>query len=441
MEMNGKLPQNSIINYVYNIGENVKDNSIDIKSPFPNNIFVTITTCKAPLQNLIKNPKTPPANQLEVWISTKLKNPGPRFDGSDGGDKYTLNDGYLNVTIPGNNNGIYVGVYAPKLTDDYLNDYYFEIGASAKGFKHQAPIENGINLDDTDNNNALFRTFYTGTKQPLYNTYFVESTRVSGISMSLCAYRENGFWNTNVTYMRNEKNGKYQSSIFISNLNNGTKYSALVTEESDNGFKSFMPVEFQTQSQSNCVIIKNLEFCNKVFYSVPKTVGKKTETDLSIGYDNLASSYFSNFTLTIDQYPCDDASSKYSLVRNCNDCKEAYKDWICAITIPRCANDANEIGKERVKPRIPISDQSMQIDQPFTELAPCIDLCYNLTRSCPAYFGFSCPDSNAISTYGDSGSCNSLNMNFSSKSVVIWSSSQWTLIILILGFTILIVGI
>ena len=103
-------------------------------------------------------------------------------------------------------------------------------------------------MDDTDKNSALLRTFYTSTEQVLYNTFFVESTRISGISMSSCAYRENG-WNNNVTYTRREKSGKYQSSIFISNLNNGTKYSALVTEESADGIKYFPPVEFQTQSR------------------------------------------------------------------------------------------------------------------------------------------------------------------------------------------------
>ncbi|CAB4421088.1 unnamed protein product [Rhizophagus irregularis] len=418
-----KLPQGSIINYVYQIGKNVKD---DIKSPFPlsnsttllnEHIFFTITTCKAPLQNLIKNPKMPPANQLEVWISTESKNPGP----DSYGHKYTLEEGFLNVTIPiskGDYDGVYVGVYAPKLSDNYLNDYYFEIGASSKGFVHQSPIENGLFFDDTDNNNALLRTFSTSIEQPLYYTYFVESTRVNGISMSTCAYKENG-WSTNVTYTRSEKYGKYQTSIFLNNLKSGTKYSALVTEESTDGIKTFTPVNFQTQSQSNCVIIKNLEFCDGVFYSVPKTVSKNTEAELAIGYDNLAKSYFNNFTLTIDQYPCNDTESKYSLIRNCNDCKEAYKNWICAITIPRCASeDSNN--------------------------APCVDLCYNLTRSCPASFGFRCPDSKIISTYGDAGSCNSLGMDVSFKSnaaIRIRSSSQWIILIIIFEFIILIMGI
>lgn len=196
--------------------------------------------------------------------------------------------------------------------------------------------------------------------------------------------------------------------------------------------------------ESSCVVIKNLEFCDEVFYSVPKTVSKNTETDLAIGYDNLAKSYFNNFTLTIGQYPCNDIESKYSLVRNCNDCEVAYKNWICAITIPRCASEDSNNGKLRDKPRIKISDQSMNINQPFTELAPCVDLCYNLTRSCPASFGFRCPDSKIISTYGDAGSCNSLGMDVSFKlnaAIRIRSSSQWTILIIIFEFIILIVGI
>src|SRR5688572_27654084 len=104
----GNLTQDSIINYVYNI-EIVKDNSLNAKSlaNSAENFFITITTCKAPLPNLITNP---PAEQLEVWISTKIKNPGPNTDGGDG-VKFTLDNGYLKVMVPiENNNGIYVGV-------------------------------------------------------------------------------------------------------------------------------------------------------------------------------------------------------------------------------------------------------------------------------------------------------------------------------------------
>ncbi|CAI2165496.1 1988_t:CDS:10 [Funneliformis geosporum] len=438
---NGWLSTGSNVNYVFDIKINPLDLSLftfstnsTTKNLSNDKIFITVTTCKAPLPNLNKNPKSPPAEQLEIWISTKIKNPG-----------------HLNVDIPKENKtGLYIGVFAPKLSDDYFGHYQFQIGASTKDFLLNLPTVKGLILDDTDHANALFRTVNTSSKQPLYDVTFVEHKYVDGISQSLCAYTENHLNSKNVTYMTKEIYGKLQSLISISNLKNGTKYSVLVKEESVNDPKFFVPIAFQTQSQNNCMIIKNLEFCDKVFYSVPKTISKITEQELAIGYDNLAKSYFNNFELTIDQYPCDDKlRSKYSLVRNCNDCKEAYKDWICAIIIPRCANEDSSDGIERNKSRVEVSDETMKIDQPFVEIPPCIDLCYNITRSCPESFGFSCPNSSKStnstnSTYGDTidRSCNSLGMDFSSRSnLAIWFSIQWTLIILVIGFTILIVGI
>jgi hypothetical protein len=130
----GKIPQDSSINYVYNM-KIVKDNNSLVAKDIANsaeNFFITITTCKAPLPKLIMNPEISPAEQLEVWISTKIKNPGP--DG--GGNKYVLDNGYLKVMMPiENNDGISVGIYAPKLSNEnYNNDnYYFQIGASTNG--------------------------------------------------------------------------------------------------------------------------------------------------------------------------------------------------------------------------------------------------------------------------------------------------------------------
>ncbi|CAG8524940.1 11083_t:CDS:10 [Funneliformis mosseae] len=433
---NGWLSTGSNVNYAFDreinpLGLSLFAFSTNSTTKISSNekIFITVTTCKAPLPNLNKKPKSPPAEQLEIWISTKLKNP---------------------VVIPNENkNGLYIGVFAPKLSDDYFGHYWFQIGASTKDFLHKIPTVKGLILDDTDSTNALFRTVNISSKQPFYDVTFVEHKFVDGISQSLCAYTENRLNSKNVSYTTRELYGSFQSLITISNLKNGTKYSVLVKEESVNDPKFFVPMAFQTQSQNNCMIIKDLKFCDKVSYSVPKTISKTTEQELAIGYDNLAESYFNNFKLTIDQYPCDDPRSKYSLVRNCNDCKEAYKDWICAITIPRCANEDSIYGNERNKSRVEVSDETMKIDQPFVELPPCIDLCYNITRSCPESFGFSCPKSSnsTISTYGDIIdsqylTCNSLGMDFSSISnLAIWFSIQWTLILLVIGFTILIVGI
>ena len=107
------------------------------------------------------------------------------------------------------------------------------------------------------------------------------------------------------------------------------------------------------------------------------------------------------------------------------------------------------MGNPRNKSRVRVLEQTMEINQPFVELPPCIDLCYNVTRSCPVVIKFGCPRLKSInSTYGDSiapdgvigQSCNSLGMNFSISNVAV-TVVQWTFIIPILGFTILIVGL
>jgi hypothetical protein len=115
---------------------------------------------------------------------------------------------------------------------------------------HQAPQEEGLMLDDTDNFNALLRTPYTDTENPLYDTYFTNLTLVNGISMSLCAYMDNSLNPNNVAYKIRRQGEKYQSLILISNLNIGSNYSTMVVEVLDNGgAKLFLPVDFQTQSR------------------------------------------------------------------------------------------------------------------------------------------------------------------------------------------------
>ena len=105
-------------------------------------------------------------------------------------------------------------------------------------------------------------------------------------------------------------------------------------------------------------------------------------------------------------------------MRDCNDCQEAYKEWLCSVTIPRCEDfskedrhlhpraisypfpngdrlDAATLAKY---PNITAYNSSRQprIDEmiqpgPYKELLPCDDLCYRLVQSCPAALNFGCP--------------------------------------------------
>lgn len=179
---------------------------------------------------------------------------------------------------------------------------------------------------------------------------------------------------------------------------------------------SVVPVE-------NCALLFDLPFCTSVAYAVPANPQINT-TQLLQHYDQYANSSYQNFTYSLQQIPCNTTSSaQYSLARNCNDCDAAYKQWLCAVTIPRCADLSNRapylqpraVNYKHIPPSsadltdgdpafIPDmgtkvafnSSRNPMIDAvikpgPYKELLPCEDICYDLIRSCPAALQFACP--------------------------------------------------
>lgn len=119
------------------------------------------------------------------------------------------------------------------------------------------------------------------------------------------------------------------------------------------------------------------------------------------------------------QIPCEASSTRrYSLTRNCDDCKAAYKRWLCTVSIPRCEDFSrtSDFTIERSFGRpfpngTKLSDDLIQelsrglatntsrnsfIDDtinpgPYKEILPCDDLCYEVVQACPAAIGFTCP--------------------------------------------------
>ena len=162
-------------------------------------------------------------------------------------------------------------------------------------------------------------------------------------------------------------------------------------------------------------------------------------------YDDAAAAIYQNFTYSLQQIACNTTSTaQYSLIRNCDDCARDYKNWLCAVTIPRCADFSSQEsflqvrnlgqsshdsidasnneddfsakpdsegssdedenrdikGYEDTRPptrrlyanssRNPLIDELVQ-PGPYKEVLPCDDLCYSLVQSCPAALGFKCP--------------------------------------------------
>jgi calcium channel MID1 len=170
----------------------------------------------------------------------------------------------------------------------------------------------------------------------------------------------------------------------------------------------------------NCAVIFNLSFCNSVAYAVP---GNPTNfsniTALADFYDTGAQNAYANFDLNMQQIPCEiDSTGQYSLARNCTQCRNAYKSWLCSVMIPRCMDysstqpylQARNVVRSfpnntSLDPayisqvqnilylnssRNPAIDTTIQ-PGPYKEILPCDDLCYGIVQSCPSVMGFSCP--------------------------------------------------
>ena len=166
----------------------------------------------------------------------------------------------------------------------------------------------------------------------------------------------------------------------------------------------------------NCAVLFNLTFCSEVAYAVPSNPDLSVETLRSI-YDNYASKMYQNFDYSLQQIQCNTTpESMYSLAVGCSNCSTAYKQWLCSVSIPRCADftsqewylqvrnagqnfingsslPANDPLRQTVatnQSRNPLIDTEI-MPGPYKEILPCSDICYSLVRSCPAALGFGCP--------------------------------------------------
>lgn len=139
---------------------------------------------------------------------------------------------------------------------------------------------------------------------------------------------------------------------------------------------------------------------SNIISSVPNTTS-------SILSSNLAS-----FRTSLLSIAC--GRDKYSHVSTCLDCHEAYRDWLCRMLLPRCADpgpSGNVSGiydpsGAPIPPAIiqrtpePASSSlgiqglglSPEVEQDgMSELAPCLSTCHAVERQCPAFLKFRCP--------------------------------------------------
>ncbi|OQR87182.1 hypothetical protein ACHHYP_09407 [Achlya hypogyna] len=112
--------------------------------------------------------------------------------------------------------------------------------------------------------------------------------------------------------------------------------------------------------------------------------------------DAEAAVYYANIDKILDRFGC---STKYSLY-NCDDCRDAYKYWVCAVKFQRCGGPSATA--TAVCPTIANSCD------PF-RTRTCLSICEDVIRKCPYVLSFNCPAEETEYFSTDIANCNHLD--------------------------------
>ncbi|KAF1997166.1 hypothetical protein P154DRAFT_524975 [Amniculicola lignicola CBS 123094] len=429
-------------------------------------VFISVTTCRQP------NPKggmlqTNPAPQLTLYISTSTQNqkPGPNSQENLVTPPIPFVNGSAQFNIS-TRSDVFLGVGAPNLTQGWEGNWHFQIVGSIDGYYHTYAGDNPfLKLVDTDSESTLFitdvlhnRTSDPGKDQEIHNQMmamqsqytmyaFAEDTggRMQGLERSFCGLQEQ-FRNQSTiivnSTMTDRLEGLPRGQLHVQGLTADTKYYGFLvlngngTTSSINvpgagdvrgGGKVYKQFNWKTKATDSCQVIYDLEFCTSIAQAVPSSPKfKQNTTALATLYDSEAKRYYENFSNSLAQIACNTtATAQYSLAQNCTSCASSYKDWLCAVLMPRCSDfdtpnehkifidrnintplpngsipyayntsaEFNTTVRERFafsKSRNKIIDTEIQ-PGPYKEMPPCEYLCFDIVRSCPSQLGFSCP--------------------------------------------------
>lgn len=440
-------------------------------------IFISINTCLQP--NFVGSgtqSAAPPQLTLYVSTASSNTNPGPNGD-ANSQRQIALGEGFASTSLRASGDW-YMSVHAPPLPNAFDGVWNYELAVSIDGYYHSVETDTpNLFLVDSDSTAALLVTnnlTQADPDQPSYNAWLdltapyvvfasnANDTRNFGLSNSFCALNKS----SQITGSQSDPSGtttnvqmemitrglgnKPKEQFYVHALNSSSRYYgtlALVGNSTASGSgvvggggKVWSQMSFSTKSDNNCALLYNLTFCDEVAYAVPSTPDFVANyTRFQQFYDNYTRTYYHHFNYSLQQIPCTTTSdAQYSLAKNCDDCARAYKEWLCAVSIPRCEDFSAEasflqprnVGQKffngsllpstylhtLYKPMLKAptlegtmafnqtylssiatnSSRNRQIDAviapgPYKEVLPCEDLCYSLVQSCPAALGFGCP--------------------------------------------------
>jgi calcium channel MID1 len=199
-----------------------------------------------------------------------------------------------------------------------------------------------------------------------------------------------------------------KGQFLLNGLNMSASYRAylgLPNKNNSEGGIIYSAVYFTAKSDDNCQLVFDMDFCSSVAYAVPGNASAFEIGTLRTFYDDMAKARYQNFTLSLQQISCNASEiNRYSLLQSCDDCAFAYQQWLCAVTIPRCADWSNNASYLFPRPvgtsRNPAINEVIKPGN-YKEILPCADLCYRIAQDCSAELGFFCPKGDLLSqSYG-----------------------------------------
>lgn len=154
-------------------------------------------------------------------------------------------------------------------------------------------------------------------------------------------------------------------------------------DDSTNGEEPSKPV---------CRLIpkNSLAFCSMVDYVA---VVDEDDPD-GAKFDAKAKFYYENADVVLQRFGC---HARYSLYK-CDDCRDAYKYWICSIKFQKCglSSSSSSEGDDTTRPgghgsRICDSSDEKCASGSTGRHRTCLSLCEDVVRKCPYVLNFQCP--------------------------------------------------
>ncbi|KAL8371756.1 hypothetical protein RB595_001519 [Gaeumannomyces hyphopodioides] len=438
-------------------------NAVQRRQQGTRTVYISANTCMQPQPRADATQLEPP--QLTMYLSST----SPGAEGvrpaspDDKGTWHVFSEGAVMVNVSSSED-VFVQLTAPTLRENaFAGAYSFEVAASVDASYHayedrapgeRSPSSSATDLVwvDSDDSNAVLITRDLGAQpagggsgEKLPFVVFANQggdRSISGVRYSFCGLQtyaqiagiKDG---KNSSFVRTSMYGGESGSaskqqFHLSGLRAGTNYNTILARAPQSnspggGGLVFRATNFSTRQQdqaSSCMLISGLTFCNKVTYSVPANRAKFNAQELANAYDNHVQGVYENFEKALAQIQClTEPTSIYSLARTCQDCDEAYKDWLCAVSIPRCEDlsspkewlhprnvnsslpDGRNLTNDDLKNIVTWEQRQLKayagsrnafIDEqiqpgPYKELLPCENLCFDLMQSCHPKLGFSCP--------------------------------------------------